>query len=331
MEKLVRIALAALFLLGIASAQNVPAINVFGGFSYLSFNVPANTYTTFASGDAVRLGLEGWEFSGSVNVFHRIAVEGDLSGHSLSNCGGTVSNCSNFAFMGGPRFTLGDRSKRITGFVHGLVGRDRMDLPLSQASDNGVPVSDTSFAFAGGGGLDYWIFRSVGIQLGPVDYIYTHHLSADNVPSQGSFRAAGGVVFRFGGPAASTEPKPSSEPSPRSRRARRQGQPTSTVAAQQPAQPAGVVVIPGRGLSIPALGALFAPQEFDGAKIVEIAPGSVAQMASLKPGDLIRSVDGKTIKTPMELAAELSDKTGKVRIGILRGDTATETLVLLGH
>ncbi len=54
-------------------------------------------------------------------------------------------------------------------------------------------------------------------------------------------------------------------------------------------------------------------------------------MASLKPGDLIRSVDGKVVKTPMELAAELSDKTGKVRIGILRGDVAAETVVLLGH
>jgi S1-C subfamily serine protease len=86
-----------------------------------------------------------------------------------------------------------------------------------------------------------------------------------------------------------------------------------------------------RGMSIPALGLVVAPQEFDGAKIVEVTSGGVAQMASLKPGDLIRSVDGKVVKTPMELAAELSDKTGKVRIGILRGDVAAETVVLLGH
>jgi S1-C subfamily serine protease len=86
-----------------------------------------------------------------------------------------------------------------------------------------------------------------------------------------------------------------------------------------------------RGMSIPALGLVVAPQEFDGAKIVDVTSGGVAQMASLKPGDLIRSVDGKVVKTPMELAAELSDKTGKVRIGILRGDVAAETVVLLGH
>ena len=82
---------------------------------------------------------------------------------------------------------------------------------------------------------------------------------------------------------------------------------------------------------IAALGAAVVPQEFDGAKILEIVPGSVAEMASLKVGDLIKSVDGKAIKTPMELLAELSDKSGKVRIGIQRGDVMTETLILLGR
>ena len=84
-------------------------------------------------------------------------------------------------------------------------------------------------------------------------------------------------------------------------------------------------------MPITSLGVVVAPQEFDGAKIVEIVPGGVAEMASLKPADLIKSVDGKAVRTPMELAAELSDKSGKVRIGILRGTFATETLILLGR
>jgi len=52
-------------------------------------------------------------------------------------------------------------------------------------------------------------------------------------------------------------------------------------------------------------------------------------MAALHVGDLIKAVDGKTVRTPMELAAELSDRTGKVRITIMRGDFATETTLLL--
>jgi S1-C subfamily serine protease len=92
-----------------------------------------------------------------------------------------------------------------------------------------------------------------------------------------------------------------------------------------------MVAIPGHGMSISGLGLAVGPQEFDGAKILEIDPGGVAEMASLKVGDLIKSVDGKPVKTPMELAAELSDKSGKVRIGIQRGTLATETLILLGR
>jgi PDZ domain-containing secreted protein len=52
-------------------------------------------------------------------------------------------------------------------------------------------------------------------------------------------------------------------------------------------------------------------------------------MASLHIGDLIKAVDGKAVRTPMELAAELSDKTGKVRITIQRGKVTTETELLL--
>ncbi len=84
-------------------------------------------------------------------------------------------------------------------------------------------------------------------------------------------------------------------------------------------------------MSIHPLGIVAAPQEFDGAKILSIEPGSVAEMASLHVGDLVKSVDGKAVRTPMELAAELADKTGKVRIGILRGTFATETEIVLSH
>lgn len=326
MEKLVRIALAAFFLLGLACAQKIPRIDVFGGYSFLSFDLPASSGLESSN---MRLGMkEGWEFSGSVHLFHRFAAEGDVSGHKLGDCGGIVVNgsglnCSDFSYMGGPRFNFGIGSGRITGFVHGLIGQDRATLLISQTS---TTVSDTSVAAAGGGGLDYWITRRIGVQLGPADYLFTRHLNnyqGYNLPNQSNIRISGGVVFRFGGNL------PSSTPSPKSRRARSTSQPAAAAAAApQPAQMA--VSVPGRGMAIPALGVLVMPQEFDGAKIVEIVPGGVAEMASMKAGDLIKSVDGKPVKTPMELLAELSDKSGKVRIDILRGEVATETLILLG-
>jgi|ERR1035438_1525727 hypothetical protein len=327
MEKIVRFALAVLFLLGIASAQNLPAIDVFGGYSYLSFNVPLSIYTS-----AQRLSMQGWDGAVSVGLINHLAAEIDFSGHKLSDCGGTTNlNCSNFSYMFGPRYNLGDRSKKITGFVHGLVGQDKATLPNTATS--GVnSTSDTSVALAGGGGIDYWILRRVGVQLGPADYFYTHHLNAQGVPSQNSYRVAAGVVFRFGGelpapaPKGAPLPPPSLTPEPpRSRRGHVESQPVPVAG-----QPTGVVNVPGHGMSIIALGAVVAPQEFDGAKVVDIAPGGVAEMASLKPGDLIKSVDGKAVRTPMELAAELSDKSGKVHIGIQRGDFATEMVILMG-
>ncbi|MGA6987008.1 MAG: PDZ domain-containing protein [Terriglobales bacterium] len=318
MEKLVRIALAAFVLLGIASAQNIPQINVFGGFSYLNFDLPANPSTGATSQN---LAMDGWEFSAAVNLFHRVSAEGDFSGHSLSNCTGiSTLKCSDFSFMGGPRFTFGSRSGKFTTFVHGLVGRDDATLP----GPSGVSVSDDSVAVAAGVGLDYWIWRhKLGLQLGPVDYFYTRHLNEDAVPSQNSVRASAGVVYRFGGEGPST-PK-----APRQSSSNPHGARTAPVATQPSVVMTQSVQLSGRGMPVPALGLAVAPQEFDGAKIIEIAPGGIAEMASLKVGDLIKSVDGKPVKTPMELAAELSDKTGKVRIGIQRGDFSTETTILL--
>jgi len=336
MDKLVRIALAAVFLLGIASAQNIPAIDVFGGYSYLNFELPTTSVTS-----SQRLALNGWEFSASVRLLHRLSVEADVSGHQLSDCVGTTTiNCSNLSFMGGPRFTFGNHSSKITGFVHALVGEDRMDLPVS-----GFSVSDTSVMAAAGAGVDYWFFRHIGLQLGPADFVYTRHLNQYAAPSQNSIRASGGIVFRFGGDFSPPEPKPPkgsqekaeshrswTRPWHKTTSAPSESQPrtVATNRPAQPAQPAQPLTVSSRGMSIASLGAFFAPQEFDGAKIVEIVPGGVAEMASLKAGDLIKSVDGKAVRTPMELAAELSDKSGKVRIGILRGDFATETVILLG-
>jgi hypothetical protein len=345
MKILAHFALSALILVGIASAQKTPAIDVFGGYSYLGFDFPANPS---ASTPSQRLAFNGWDASASIGLFRHLAVEADISGHSLNNCDNTTFNCTNFSYMFGPRFNIGDHSSRLSGFVHALAGRDNATLVTSNSSN---PLTDTSLAAAAGGGIDYWPFRHIGIQLGPVDYFYTRHLNDFGLPSQNSFRASAGIALRFGGELPPSEPKPANEPKAQSeshrswtrpwhktRTAPAETQPTTTASTSQPStsqsSTAGVQpptsLVPSHGMPITSLGVVVAPQEFDGAKVLEIAPGSVAEMASLKPGDLIKSVDGKTVRTPMELAAELSDKSGKVRIGILRGTFATETTILLG-
>jgi hypothetical protein len=336
MEKLVRIVLAVLFLLGIASAQKAPAVDVFVGYSYLNMEVPSSSEPTVSQ----RLDLNGWDVSASVRLFHRLSAEADISGHLLPNCAGVAElTCSDFSYMLGPRFTFGDRSSKVTVFVHGLVGQDRADLPISSSSSS---VSDTSLALAAGGGIDYWFFRHIGLQLGPADYFFTRHLNTFDAASQSNIRASAGIVFRFGGDLPPSEPKAPKEakvepethrswtrPWHKTTTAPAERQPTTVATAgRRPTQPPPTIT--SHGMSLSGLGVVIGPQEFDGAKILGIVPGGIAEMASMHVGDLIKTVDGKAVRTPMELAAELSDKSGKVRIGIQRGDFAIETLILLG-
>lgn len=345
MKEFVRFALVTLCLLGVASAQHFP-VDIFGGYSYLAFDQPASGSTPYE-----QLKLNGWDASVAFGQFHHFGAEVDISGHQVNNCASSALTCKNVSYMFGPRLTLGDRSKRLTYFAHALVGRDQADLLGTSASST---ISDTSMAYAAGGGGDFWLFRHIGLQFGPVDYVYTNHLTNNGASGQGSFRAAGGIALRFGGEFPEEEPKPPKEPKVKSEGGHRSwirpwhkskpepaGEPAEAPAPAPaprkqappaaPPQATAPATTASRGMSIRPLGIVAGPQEFDGAKVLSIEPGSVAEMAALHVGDMIKAVDGKTVRTPMELAAELSDKAGKVRITIMRGDFATETTIMLGR
>jgi len=352
MKESVRSALAVFVLLGtfaaIASAQNLPPIDIFGGYSYLRFDEPASSTTQYE-----QLKMNGWDASASVGIFRHFAAEMDLSGHQVGTCGGqTINNnsgltCKNFSYMFGPRLTIGDRSSRFTFFAHALVGRDNATLlPLGYGAGSNA-VTDTSVAAAAGGGGVFWFSRHFGAQFGPVDYIYTDHLKDQGASNQGSFRASGGIAFRIGGNFAPAEPKAPKEKAPKEEKSESgghrswtrpwhktypEGQPEEAPKASRKSAPPAPApaAVPSRGMPVRPLGIVAGPQEFDGALILSIDPGSVGEMASLHVGDLIKAVDGKTVRTPMELAAELSDKSGKVHITIQRGKITTETELLLG-
>jgi len=161
MRKLVGLLALVLWATVPALAQANSQFDIFGGYSYL--HVPgANT--------------NGWEAQATGNLSEYIGVTADFDGHY-----GNGGHDYNFLF--GP--TLSYRTDKLTPFAHVLFGG-------SHAGARGF--SDTAFAWALGGGLDWNWKKRLAIRLGQFDYLQTHFGST----TQNNFRYSAGVVFRVG-------------------------------------------------------------------------------------------------------------------------------------
>ena len=86
-------------------------------------------------------------------------------------------------------------------------------------------------------------------------------------------------------------------------------------------------------MQIPSLGIAAIIGSNPGAEITDEAPNGLAALAGIHVGDVINAVDGKPVRTPMELIAELTNRSvgDKIRLGVLiRGLWQTETVLVLG-
>ena len=71
----------------------------------------------------------------------------------------------------------------------------------------------------------------------------------------------------------------------------------------------------GQRIERPYLGVTTAPHP-NGAQIQSVTPGSPAETAGLEPGDVITSVDGRTIRAPDDVAAAISAKEPGDRVDV---------------
>jgi opacity protein-like surface antigen len=186
-SKIVLIILAPLCFAGLAGAQ-VPAGNVFFGYSYYN--------TDLSSID--RANTNGWEASVEGKVVPFLGIVADVDSHygsqNFSGCvpppllGGGGAVCSFNASVTERNFLFGPR-------VSFSVGRFR---PFAEALFGGAHVnageagSDTSFATAVGGGLDYKLIRPVAWRF-QGDYVQTRFFGT----TQNNLRLSTGIVFRF--------------------------------------------------------------------------------------------------------------------------------------
>src|ERR1700686_5490379 len=179
----------AFFLFAAVAAAQVPSGNVFFGYSY------ENTNSTTLDIVANRPNLHGWEASLEGKWLPWIGIVADFSGHNVSesftqiNPGGGSStinvNGHEQELLFGPRVSI--PVGKFTPFAEGMVG-------LAHIHNGGTlpNSSNTSFASALGGGLDYRLIKLVALR-GEGDYIRTNFFNT----TQNNLRLSFGIVLRF--------------------------------------------------------------------------------------------------------------------------------------
>jgi hypothetical protein len=162
-------------------AQDIPAAEIFGGYSYL--NIDTN-------GLGPRQSAQGWEAALTANITKVFAAEFDVTGAYK-----TISpvSISDYSYVGGIRANF------RPAFVHALVGGD--DL---RGSAFGISASQQGLAALFGGGVEFRMSRSLSLQAG-ADYALTrHNIFGGPNYTQNNLRFSVGISFGFGnrGPGA---------------------------------------------------------------------------------------------------------------------------------
>jgi len=168
----------------LSSAQIPTKGNVFFGYSY--------DHTPISSGDSGS--LNGWDFALEGKVAPWVGLVVDVDGHYGSRdypvvCNGTCpgplnANIAEHNFIFGPRVSV--QVQRFRPFAEFLIG----GAHVSRSS--GISDSNTSFADAVGGGLDYRVAGPFALR-GQLDWVNTRFYGQ----GQNGVRLNLGVAFHF--------------------------------------------------------------------------------------------------------------------------------------
>lgn len=175
MKRVIWLVPAILLFCVTAQAQETPAWEIFGGYSYLRANF---------SGPGSSFNLNGGAASITENVNSWFGARFEFSAF-----GGTVSgtNVTAQTFTFGPVFSY-RKFDRLTPYGH-------MQLGAIHASRGylGISTSDTKFAMASGGGLDFKIKDRAAVRF-QADYLMTRFLNL----RQDNLQLSIGLVIYFG-------------------------------------------------------------------------------------------------------------------------------------
>ena len=155
-----------------SAAQEMPRVQVFGGYSYTRFD-------TQSFGFANTTGLNGYTFSPAYNLVRGFGVMAELSGQYK-----TGANLRDIA--AGPQFLYARGNMLFS--AHVLFGQSRSLIQV------GGPQEDSARVVSFGGGMDYSISPRFAVRAFQVDYVHTALFNT----TQNNLRFSTGLVYRWG-------------------------------------------------------------------------------------------------------------------------------------
>ena len=189
MRNFAYLALTLFLLAGLAAAQIPTSGNIFVGYSYV------NTDWSGINSGLSRPNLNGWAASLEGKLFPHIGIGADFASHY-------GSQSFTQTIPGGPTFRV-----NVTGHQWELLFGPRLSIPVGNLTPFGEVMiglahinhggtfagpTNTSFATAVGGGVDYRLIKILALRL-QVDYLHTRFYST----TQNDLRLSPGLVLRF--------------------------------------------------------------------------------------------------------------------------------------
>jgi opacity protein-like surface antigen len=155
------------------------------------------SYVTQGVNQPNRMGLRGADASFTIG-FTRLGIKADVGYAQASNVLGTGRHSTILSYLVGPVFHPMVH-RNFDTYVHALVGGAKVSGPILTSS--GLILLGgwtTGYAWAVGGGVEYWVTDSMAIRTG-ADYMRTSFYDASLVVrGQYNLRTTATVVYYLG-------------------------------------------------------------------------------------------------------------------------------------
>ena len=175
-------------------AQETPAWQLFGGYSFQRAGVRDYFKSTPIIYTARRdtVNLNGFELSATENRNQWFGGTLDLSAYFKTPQIGTVSNQERiYSILYGPRISSPHTIRGGSAYAHALFGAVHSSVSVTPT---GPHASDFTFGMALGGGFDLPLRNDWSVRVVQVDYIRASAYGS----GQNNFRLSAGFVFNTG-------------------------------------------------------------------------------------------------------------------------------------